>query len=47
MVEGHTDNTPINTEKYESSSLEVKKHIKSLGFNVLINIWPDIIYYRT
>ena len=36
-----------NTEKYESSSLEVKKHIKSLGFNVLINIWPDIIYYRT
>ena len=36
-----------NTEKYESSSLEVKKHIKSLGFKVLMNIWPDIIYYRT
>ena len=35
-----------NTEKYESSSLEVKKHIKSLGFKVLMSKWPDIVYYR-
>ena len=36
-----------NTERYNSSSEEVKKHIiKKLGFKVLINIWPDIIYYR-
>jgi len=35
-----------NTEKYGSSSFEVKKYITSLGFKVLINIWPDIVYYR-
>ena len=36
-----------NTERYNSSSEEVKKYIiKKLGFKVLINIWPDIIYYR-
>ena len=36
-----------NTEKYESSNLEVKTYIKSLGFKVLLNIWPDIVYYRS
>jgi spore coat polysaccharide biosynthesis predicted glycosyltransferase SpsG len=35
-----------NTERYGSSSLEVKQYIMSLGFKVLINIWPDIVYYR-
>ena len=36
-----------NTERYDSSSVEVKNHItKNLGFKILINIWPDIIYYR-
>jgi len=36
-----------NTERYDSSSAEVKSYItKKLGFKVLINIWPDIIYYR-
>jgi spore coat polysaccharide biosynthesis predicted glycosyltransferase SpsG len=36
-----------NTERYNSSSVEVKNHItKNLGFKILINIWPDIIYYR-
>jgi hypothetical protein len=28
------------------NSSEVKKYITSLGFKVLINIWPDIVYYR-
>ena len=36
-----------NTEKYESSNVEVKNHIiKDLGFKVLMKIWPDIVYYR-
>jgi len=29
-----------------NNSSEVKKYITSLGFKVLINIWPDIVYYR-
>ena len=36
-----------NTEKYGSSSLAVKKYIKDeLGFDILMNVWPDIIYYK-
>lgn len=36
-----------NSEKYGSSKRDIKAHIKTLGFKVLIKTWPDIIYYKT
>jgi FkbM family methyltransferase len=35
-----------NTKKYGSSNLEVEKHIASLGFKVLMDHWPDKVFYR-
>jgi len=35
-----------NTKKYGSSNREVEKHIESLGFKVLIEHWPDKVFYR-
>ena len=35
-----------NTKKYGSSNLEIEKHIKNLGFKILIKTWPDIVFYR-
>jgi FkbM family methyltransferase len=35
-----------NTKKYGSSNIDVEKHISSLGFKVLIDSWPDKVFYR-
>ena len=35
-----------NSEKYGSSKKDIKDHLKSLGFKVLIKTWPDIVYYK-
>jgi hypothetical protein len=35
-----------NSEKYGSSKRDIKEHLKSLGFKVLIKTWPDIVYYK-
>ena len=35
-----------NSEKYGTSKKDIKEHLKSLGFKVLIKTWPDIIYYK-
>tara|TARA_X000000950_G_scaffold42944_1_gene47906 strand:- start:4021 stop:4662 length:642 start_codon:yes stop_codon:yes gene_type:complete len=35
-----------NSDKYGSSKRDIKDHLKSLGFKVLIKTWPDIIYYK-
>ena len=35
-----------NTKKYGSNNLQVEKYVESLGFRILINIWPDKVYYR-
>ena len=35
-----------NSERYGSSKRDIKEHLKSLGFKVLIKTWPDIVYYR-
>ena len=36
-----------NTEKYGSSNVEVKKYVQEkLGFQILINVWPDIIFFK-
>jgi len=35
-----------NTKKYGSNNFEVEKFISSLGFKVLIEHWPDKIFYR-
>lgn len=36
-----------NTKKYGSSNVEVEKHLESLGFRVLMEHWPDKVFYRT
>lgn len=35
-----------NSERYGSSKRDIKKHLKSLGFKVLMKTWPDIVYYK-
>ena len=35
-----------NSEKYGSSKKDIKDHLKSLGFKVLMKTWPDIVYYK-
>tara|TARA_B110000046_G_C12690122_1_gene272237 strand:+ start:83 stop:424 length:342 start_codon:yes stop_codon:yes gene_type:complete len=36
-----------NTKKYGSSNIEIEEYIGSLGFKVLMNHWPDKVFYRT
>ena len=36
-----------NTKKYGSSNAEVEKYIKLLGFKVLMEHWPDKVFYRS
>jgi|TARA_R110000803_G_scaffold202261_1_gene267323 FkbM family methyltransferase len=35
-----------NTKKYGSSNIDVEKYISSLGFKVLMEHWPDKVFYR-
>ena len=35
-----------NTKKYGSSNIEIEKYMDSLGFKVLMNHWPDKVFYR-
>jgi len=35
-----------NTKKYGSSNAEIEKHIISMGFKVLMDHWPDKVFYR-
>ncbi len=35
-----------NSEKYGSSKKDIKEHLKSLGFKVLMKTWPDTVYYK-
>ena len=35
-----------NTKKYGSSNIEIEKYLKSLGFKVLMDHWPDKVFYR-
>jgi hypothetical protein len=36
-----------NTKKYGSNNIDVEKHIESLGFKLLLEHWPDKVFYRT
>jgi len=36
-----------NTKKYGSSNIDVEKHIQGLGFKLLLDHWPDKVFYRT
>jgi hypothetical protein len=36
-----------NTKKYGSSNIDVEKHIQGLGFKLLLDDWPDKVFYRT
>jgi FkbM family methyltransferase len=36
-----------NTKKYGSSNAEVEKYIKLSGFKVLMEHWPDKVFYRS
>jgi FkbM family methyltransferase len=35
-----------NTKKYGSNNIEVEKHIRLLGFELLMGHWPDKVFYR-
>ena len=35
-----------NSKRYGSSNELIKNYLKSLGFKVLIKLWPDIVYYK-
>tara|TARA_B100000575_G_scaffold294166_1_gene308383 strand:+ start:3048 stop:3689 length:642 start_codon:yes stop_codon:yes gene_type:complete len=35
-----------NSERYGSSKKDIKEHLKSLGFKILIKSWPDIVYTK-
>jgi FkbM family methyltransferase len=35
-----------NTKKYGSSNSQVEKHLDNLGFKVLMDHWPDKVFYR-
>jgi FkbM family methyltransferase len=34
------------TKKYGSSNIEIEKHLSSLGYKVLIEHWPDKVFFR-
>jgi len=34
------------TKKYGSNNIEIEKYINSLGYKLLINHWPDKVFYR-
>ena len=36
-----------NSKKYGSSNTRIEKHLESLGFDILIKTWPDIVYRKT
>jgi len=36
-----------NSKKYGSNNMEIEKYIQSLGFRVLMEHWPDKVFYRT
>ena len=35
-----------NTKKYGSSNVDIEEYMSSLGFKVLLNHWPDKVFYR-
>ncbi len=35
-----------NSKKYDSSNNEIEKYLKELGFNTLIDKWPDKVFVR-
>jgi len=36
-----------NTKKYGSNNNQVEQHLDNLGFKVLLDHWPDKVFYRT
>ena len=36
-----------NTKKYGSSNTQIEKHLQTLGFRVLMDHWPDKVFYRS
>ena len=36
-----------NTKKYGSSNREIEKYLSQQGFKVLLDHWPDKVFYRT
>ena len=38
--------TSDNTKKYGSSNGKIEDHLKQLGFKVLIDVWPDKVFFR-
>jgi len=36
-----------NSKKYGSSNIEIENYLRSLGFKVLMEHWPDKVFYQT
>ena len=35
-----------NSKKYGSSNLEIEKHLREIGFEIIIKIWPDVVWRK-
>ena len=35
-----------NTKKYGSSNIEIEKKLQSMGFKLILEHWPDKVFYR-
>jgi FkbM family methyltransferase len=35
-----------NTKKYGSSNLEIEKYLDKMGFEIMIKVWPDVVWRK-
>jgi hypothetical protein len=35
-----------NSKKYGSSNLEIEKHLRNSGFEIMIKVWPDVVWRK-
>ena len=35
-----------NTKKYGSSNLEIEKYLRNIGFEIMIKVWPDVVWRK-
>jgi hypothetical protein len=35
-----------NSKKYGSSNLEIEKYLKKMEFEIIIKVWPDVVWRK-
>jgi len=35
-----------NSKKYGSSNLEIEKYLKKMEFEIIIKVWPDVVWHK-